>query len=183
MRGTIAPVMPPERRPRRRVRRRSRILPRALIALVALLVLGIVGAVLAYSRSGTKTTATTASMTMQTMTSRSRAHPVVARPVQRDLAETVTGSLAAPLMDPSYVASAGGIVLLGGLNAADTSVDTVIAAGYHGGRTIAHLPAVRHDTAAAVLNRDIYVFGGGNGPSQLDDIVRVDPRTGRSALI
>jgi DNA-binding beta-propeller fold protein YncE len=175
--------MPPERRPRRRVRRRSRILPRALIALVVLLVLGIAGAVLAYSRSGKQATATTSSMAMETMTSRSRAHPVVARPVQRDLGETVTGALPAPLMDPSYVSSGGGIVLLGGLNAADTSVDTVIAAGYHGSAMLGHLPSVRHDTAAAVLGRSVYVFGGGNGPSQLDDIVRVDPSTGGSLLV
>jgi YVTN family beta-propeller protein len=87
------------------------------------------------------------------------------------------------LMDPSYVASGGEIVLLGGLNAADTSVDSVLAAGYHGGRVIGRLPSVRHDTAAAVINRMIYVFGGGNGPSQLNDIVRVDPGTGSSRLV
>jgi YVTN family beta-propeller protein len=59
----------------------------------------------------------------------------------------------------------------------------VLAAGYHGGRVIGRLPSVRHDTAAAVINRMIYVFGGGNGPSQLNDIVRVDPGTGSSRLV
>ena len=147
----MAPVMPPERRPRRRVRRRSRIRPRALIALVVLLVLGTVGAVLAYSRQGQKTTAhDRLDDDADQTTARRHAH-AVARPVQRDLAETVTGSLPAPLMDPSYVSSGGRIVLLGGLDAADTSVDTVIAAGYHGSAVIGRLPSVRHDTAAAVL--------------------------------
>jgi YVTN family beta-propeller protein len=167
------------------VRKRRRILPRLLIAVVVVLGLGTVGAMLV--RSSTKTSAptapTTGPTTVQTTTrTRTHAQPIV-QPVQRDLAEKVTGSLPSALMDPSYVASGGGIVLLGGLNAADTSVDTVIAAGYHGARVIAHLPSVRHDTAAAVINGNIYVFGGGNGPSQLDDIVRVDPRAGRSTLI
>jgi YVTN family beta-propeller protein len=170
--------MPPERRPRRRVRKRRRILPRLLIALVVVLALG---AVAAFVRNGRKTAAPAPTTTGQAST-RPKADPVAQR-VQRDLVEKVTGSLPAALMDPSYVASGGGIVLLGGLNAADTSVDTVIAAGYHGARVIAHLPSVRHDTAAAVINRTIYVFGGGNGPSQLNDIVRVDPRAGRSSLI
>ena len=172
--------MPPERRPRRRVRKRRRILPRLLIALVIVLALGTVGSMLA--RSGKKTSAPPTPTRSVQSTARSTADPV-AQPVQRDLAEKVTGSLPAALMDPSYVASGGGIVLLGGLNAADTSVDTVIAAGYHGASVIGRLPSVRHDTAAAVINRTIYVFGGGNGPSQLNDIVRVDPRTGRSSLI
>jgi DNA-binding beta-propeller fold protein YncE len=172
--------MPPERRPRRRVRKRRRILPRFLIAIVIALALGTVAAMLV--NSGKKTTTPPVSTKTVQGTTRTHGDPV-AQPVQRDLAEKVTGSLAAALMDPSYVASGGGIVLLGGLNAADTSVDTVIAAGYHGGRVIGRLPSVRHDTAAAVINRTIYVFGGGNGPSQLNDIVRVDPRTGSSSLI
>ncbi|MCW2964862.1 MAG: beta-propeller repeat-containing protein, partial [Actinomycetia bacterium] len=171
--------MPPERRPRRRVGKRRRILPRLLIALVVVLAMGTVGAMLV--RGSTKTSAPTATKTVQS-TTRTHVQPV-AQPVQRDLAEKVTGSLPSALMDPSYVASGGGIVLLGGLNAADTSVDTVIAAGYHGASVIAHLPSVRHDTAAVVINRNLYVFGGGNGPSQLNDIVRVDPRAGRSTLI
>ena len=51
------------------------------------------------------------------------------------------------------VANGGRIVLLGGLNAADTSVDTVIAAGYRSASTIGRLPSVRHDTAAARARR------------------------------
>jgi DNA-binding beta-propeller fold protein YncE len=169
--------MPPERRPRRRVRKRRRILPRLLIALVVVLGLGTVAAMLV--RNETNTSAPVATKSGQSTT---QAKPV-AQPMQRDLVEKVTGSLPAALMDPSYVSSGGGIVLLGGLNAADTSVDTVIAAAYHGSKVIARLPSVRHDTAAAAINRNIYVFGGGNGPSQLSDIVRVDPRAGRSTLI
>jgi YVTN family beta-propeller protein len=172
--------MSPERRPRRRVRRRRRFLPRFVIAIVVVLALGTVAAMVV--RSGNKTSAPTSHTTTLRSTSQASNKPVT-QPVRRDLTEQATGSLPSPLMDPSYVASGGGIVLLGGLNAADVSVDTVIAAGYHGGRLIARLPSVRHDTAAAVLDRDIYVFGGGNGPSQLSDIVRVDPRSGHSSLV
>ena len=173
--------MPPERRPRRRVRKRRRILPRFLIAVVIALALGTVGAMLA--RHGNKTVAPPVSTKTVQSTTPTHGDPV-AQPVQRDLAEKVTGSLPAALMDASYVPSGGGIVLLGGLNAADVSVDTVIAAAYHCSKVIARLPSVRHDTAAVGINfRYIYVFGGGNGPSQLSDIVRVDPRRGTSSLI
>jgi flagellar basal body-associated protein FliL len=98
--------MPPERRPRRRVRKRRRILPRLLIALVVVLALGTVAA---FVRNGKKTAAPPAS----TKTVQATHTDPVAQPVQRDLAEKVTGSLPAPLMDPSYVPSGGGIVLLG----------------------------------------------------------------------
>ncbi len=161
------------------MRKKRRILPRFLVALVVALVLGTVGAMLV--RGGTNK-ATTTKTIQATEGTRPRAQPV-AQPVQRDLVEQMTGSLPSPLMDPSYVASGGGIVLLGGLNAADTSVDTVIAAGFHGGRSLGRLPSVRHDAAAALLGSNIYVFGGGNGPSQLSDIVRVDARTGSSSLV
>jgi YVTN family beta-propeller protein len=95
----------------------------------------------------------------------------------------VTTSLPAPLQDPSFAKSGGAVLLLGGLNAADTSVDTVISTDFHGARTLGRLPSVRHDTAAAALGGAVYVFGGGNGPGQLDEIVRVDPANGRSAVI
>jgi YVTN family beta-propeller protein len=99
------------------------------------------------------------------------------------LAERATGSLPAPLQDPSFVKSGRAVLLLGGLNAADASVDTVIAAGFHGAHTIGRLPSVRHDTAAAALGNAVYVFGGGNGPGQLDEIVRVDPAGKRSTVV
>ena len=50
-------------------------------------------------------------------------------------------------------------------------------------RVIGHLPSARHDTAAATIGRFVYLFGGGNGVSQLDDIVRVDPATGSARLV
>ena len=100
------------------------------------------------------------------------------------LIERITGSLPAPLQDPSVAALPGGrALLLGGLTAADQSTDEILAASARGARVIGHLPSARHDTAAVALGRFAYVFGGGTATSQLDDIVRVDPASGAAALV
>ena len=75
------------------------------------------------------------------------------------------------------------MILAGGLTSADVSTDAVVAAGPTSGQTVGRLPTARHDTAAATIGRDVYVFGGGDGVSQLDDIVRVDPRSGASTVV
>jgi YVTN family beta-propeller protein len=171
-------VLPPERRPRRRVRKRRRILPRFLIALVIALALGTVAAALVHNdKAATPPFATTVASTQHT-----RSQPV-ARPIQKDLVEHVTGSLPAPLMNPSSATSGRSVLLLGGLNTADVSVASIVSAGVHSARVIGSLPSVRHDTAAATLGNAVYVFGGGNGPSQLSDIVRVDRTSGRSSVV
>ncbi len=100
------------------------------------------------------------------------------------LVERLTGSLAAPLQDPSSASLGGGrVLLLGGLTAADASADSIIVATASGARSLGRLPSARHDTAAVRIGRFVYLFGGGNATSQLDDIVRVDPTSGRSSLI
>jgi YVTN family beta-propeller protein len=170
--------MPPERRPRRRVSKRRRILPRFLIAVIIVLALGTVAAALVPSGKRTSAPPTTTART----TTPVKADPI-AQPVLRDLAERATGTLPAPLQDPSFATSGGSVFLLGGLNSADVSVGSVISTGFHGGREIGSLPSVRHDTAAAAIGNAVYVFGGGNGPSQLSDIVRVERSSGRSSLV
>jgi YVTN family beta-propeller protein len=42
-----------------------------------------------------------------------------------------------------------------------------------GGRVTGNVPTARHDAAAARLGGSVYLFGGGNGTSQLDQILRV----------
>ena len=103
----------------------------------------------------------------------------VAPPVFR---ERVTGALPAPLQDPSSAVSGARIVLAGGLTAADTSTDGVLAARSAGAATIGRLPSPRHDTAAAAIGSSVYVFGGGNGVAQLDDIVRI-AATGATSVV
>jgi YVTN family beta-propeller protein len=161
------------------VPKRRRFLPRFLIAVVIALALGTVAAALVHSDK--RAIAPSSTKTVQTTPS-TQADPV-AQPVQRDLVERVTGSLPAPLMDPSFATSRGSALLLGGLNSADVSVGSIVSTGFHSARVIGSLPSVRHDTAAAAIGNTVYVFGGGNGPSQLSDIVRVDRASGRSSLV
>jgi YVTN family beta-propeller protein len=150
---------------------------RLLLALATLIVaLGVAG-VLVERNSNEVSSVTTRP---RTTVARPRA---VTRPIVADLVERRTGSLAAPLQDPSYAGTRKGVLLLGGLTAADTSTDSEISTSFHAGREIGRLPSVRHDTAAVTLGGSVYVFGGGNGPSQLSDIVRVDPSTGASRLV
>ena len=74
-------------------------------------------------------------------------------------------------------------MLLGGLTAADTSTDAVISIGASGVRRIGRLPTAVHDAAAARVGSNVYVFGGGDGVRQRDEIVRVDPATGATAVV
>jgi YVTN family beta-propeller protein len=95
-------------------------------------------------------------------------------PVPPVFRERVTGTLPAPLQDPSSAVSGRRAVLAGGLTAADTSTDIVLAAGTATAHPLGRLPSPRHDTAAAAIGANVYIFGGGNGVAQLDDVVRID---------
>jgi len=124
-----------------------------------------------------------APVTTSPQTTAAQPRHVAHHPGAVDLAERRTGSLPAPVEDPSYAWTGKSVLLLGGLTAADTSTDSEISAGFRGARPIGRLPSVRHDTAAAALEGSVYVFGGGNGASQLSEIVRVNPSTGASRVV
>ena len=96
--------------------------------------------------------------------------------------ERRVGSLAQPLQDEAAAPSGTGALLLGGLNAADTSIADVRFVSRRRDTVRGSLPGVRHDAAAVSLGGSAYVFGGGNGPGQLDEIVKVDP-TGRASVV
>ncbi len=114
----------------------------------------------------------------------SRPRPRVLRILRRTiLVEHAAGRLPAPLQDPSSAAVGGKALLFGGLTAADTSTDQIVELNSTGGRIVGHLPSARHDTGAAAIGRYAYVFGGGDGVSQLDQIVRVDPATGNASVV
>ncbi len=86
-------------------------------------------------------------------------------------------ALGAALQDPASADLGGGrFVLLGGLDAADTSTAGVIVADLHGPLHQASLPGAQHDAQAAALTPSVYVFGGGNF-SQYDHILKFDPAT------
>jgi DNA-binding beta-propeller fold protein YncE len=105
-----------------------------------------------------------------------------ARPRSYALVERSAGALDQPLQDAAAAPSGAGALLLGGLNAADTSVADVRFVARARERARGSLPGVRHDAAAVSLGGSAYVFGGGNGPSQLDEIVKVGPTGGASVV-
>ena len=120
--------------------------------------------------------------TVSAGTRRNPAQVAPAQPRATRLAEQPAGSLAQPVQDAAAAASGSGALLLGGLNAADTSVGDIRFVSARGDTLRGSLPGVRHDAAAVTLGGAGYVFGGGNGPSQLDEIVKVGP-AGRATLV
>jgi YVTN family beta-propeller protein len=85
---------------------------------------------------------------------------------------SVTGRLGAPLQDAAATVSGAHVVLLGGLTAADTSTSAILHATATGARAAGSLPHALHDAAAATLRGRVYLFGGGDGSAQLDQVVR-----------
>ncbi len=98
------------------------------------------------------------------------------------LAERQTGSLPAPLQDPSAAVVRNRLVLAGGLTSADTSAPSILVADRRRATTLGSLPSKRHDTAAAAIGGFVYVFGGGDLGS-IDEIVRVDPAAGSAGVV
>jgi DNA-binding beta-propeller fold protein YncE len=109
-------------------------------------------------------------------------HVAQVKPPPTRLVERSVGRLAQPLQDAAAAPSGSGALLLGGLNAADTSVADIRFVSSRGDSARGSLPGVRHDAAAVSLDGSAYVFGGGNGPSQLGEIVKVGP-AGRTSVV
>ncbi len=92
-------------------------------------------------------------------------------------------ALSAPLRDPaSALLSDGRFVLLGGLNAADTSTAGIELADTHGTLHSYSLPLAQHDAQGAALGDRMYVFGGGSF-SELDHIISFDPGSGTVSTV
>ena len=91
-----------------------------------------------------------------------------------NLRSRLVAKLGAPIQDAASVAlDRTHAMLLGGLTAADTSTDAVRVVSARASRPAGQLPAPVHDSAAARIGQSVYLFGGGDGMRQLDDIVRV----------
>jgi DNA-binding beta-propeller fold protein YncE len=112
---------------------------------------------------------------------RAKAKPVVRHVVR--LSPVAAGALPAAVQDAAAAPWPGGAVLVGGLTAADVSTDEIVVATRAGARVVGRLPGAFHDAAAVRLGRLVYAFGGGNGVAQLDQIVRIDPRTGAAERV
>ena len=110
---------------------------------------------------------------------RSRARPTA--PLR--IGSRAAGSLRVPIQDAAIATFGRRILLLGGLNSADSSTADVRAIVGGRARTIGRLPTVFHDGAAVRIGSFAYEFGGGDGIRQLDQILRVDPATGTAIRV
>jgi YVTN family beta-propeller protein len=99
------------------------------------------------------------------------------------LATRRAGRLASPIQDAAIAAGGHQAVLLGGLTAGDTSADAITRVRWSGSRAAGVLPGGLHDSAAVWLSGAAYLFGGGNGARQLDQILRIDAARGRARLV
>jgi YVTN family beta-propeller protein len=168
-------LSPVERRDRRR-RAKRRVVRLRLIGVGFLLI--VVAAVGVIASGGGKRVVQTPTRLVSEANGPARA-PAVTHVTRRTiLVERQTGRLVDPVQDASSVSVGGQALLLGGLTASDLSTDQVVIASAAGARVAGHLPSARHDTAAAAIGRFAYLFGGGNGVSQLAEILRIDPSTG-----
>jgi N-acetylneuraminic acid mutarotase len=104
-------------------------------------------------------------------------HAGAAKPLVVSLAYRPLFSLPAPVQDPAIAGLAGNrFVLLGGLDAADTSTAGVLVANLRAPLRNGSLPGAQHDAQAATLAGAVYVFGGGEF-TQYDHILHFDPVT------
>jgi YVTN family beta-propeller protein len=93
------------------------------------------------------------------------------------------GSLAAPIQDAAIAAFGRRILLLGGLDSADTSTADVRTIARGRARTIGRIANAFHDGAAVRIGSYAFEFGGGDGVRQLSQILRVDPTTGTATEV
>jgi YVTN family beta-propeller protein len=97
------------------------------------------------------------------------------------LVERRFGSLAAPMQDQSSAYRAGGVWLVGGLTAADTSSPAVLQLRGSRVSAVGSLPTGIHDSAAVALGGSVYLFGGGTSANtQAATIYRISTSGGVS---
>jgi YVTN family beta-propeller protein len=96
-------------------------------------------------------------------------------PRRLEVVARTTGTLQAPLQDAAAaIASGSAVALLAGLDASDVSTADVRIATAHTDELRGRVPTAVHDAAAARLAGVDYLFGGGDGVRQHDEIYRVD---------
>ena len=149
--------------------------------LLLLAAFAVAGAAVSWQLAGAKEP--TASGRTATVDTGPKARSRQAKGVSVRLVERRTGDLPAPVQDAAAATTAQdrGVILLGGLTAADTSTAAIVVAHPTGARQRGVLPTALHDAGAVRLGASTYLFGGGDGSKQLDGIVRVDAATGATA--
>ncbi len=149
-------------RPSRRGCRLVSHLPRPCVLLIAV-------AVLAASGCGGTHVAASTSGAADSPPSRSR----TASHAPASLRLATRTRLPAAVQLPSVAAEDGGVLALGGLDAADTSVASIVVVDANGAREVGQLPLASHDGTAANVNGQVYFFGGGDAGSASASILRV----------
>jgi N-acetylneuraminic acid mutarotase len=143
--------------------------------MVALGVLLVIAVALTVWLSSPSRTAPRRSASAQTARGSGRARP--AKPARLAVSRLPV-ELPVALQDSAAAyLGAGRVVLLGGLNAADTSTDAVRVLEERGVSAGESLPEPQHDAQAALLGSRVYVFGGGQFASY-NHILSYDPATG-----
>jgi YVTN family beta-propeller protein len=91
------------------------------------------------------------------------------------LAVRRAGRLPAPVQLPAVAALPGGAAaVIGGLDAADASLDTIVHVAPRLRATrVGTLPSAQHDAAAASLGGKVFFFGGGNAGATSDAVLDV----------
>ena len=103
------------------------------------------------------------------------ATPAGGAPPSTALGVVATRRLPAPVQLPGLAAVGGRVVAVGGLDAADASVASVVAVAPGAPRTIGVLPHAVHDVGATALGRRLLVFGGGTATGPTDTITALKP--------
>lgn len=115
-------------------------------------------------------------------TARSERHLGTERPLSKVTA-ALLGSLPSAVEDAASAGfDSGRVVLLGGLDAADTSTASITVLDGGSATPVGLLPAAQHDAQATRLGQDVFVFGGGQ-VSSYDHILRYDPASGTVAQV
>ena len=161
---------------RRRRRRRGRF---AVATAVILVAVGAVIAILVPNGSPTSLGTTTTVRTAAPPVNHRVSSP--ARPAR--LGERITGALGSPVQDAAAARVPGGIMLLGGLTAADQSRTDIRVATARSDRAAGTLPTALHDTAAVTIGRSVYLFGGGTGANTQSDEILAEPVQGGAASV
>ncbi|HEU5212877.1 MAG TPA: YncE family protein [Gaiellaceae bacterium] len=159
-----------------RFRRRPRRVLRAVVAAIAVAAVAAAVATVLVTQDGRR--ATSPPETTSAPESAKRHRPGVTR-----LVPAGTGALPAAVQDVAAAPlSATRAVAAGGLSVADVSTADVRVVSQHGGRTVARLPLALHDAAAASVGGHAYLLGGGDGTTQHDAILRIDPGAAPQAV-
>lgn len=120
---------------------------------------------------GTKTTGSHPSTPARTQAADSRSSDIGGIRLVGRAAGTLPSAVQLPAVSPVGETS---LLAIGGLDANDASVSSIIKVTDGSARAAGSLPSAFHDAAAATVGGATYVFGGGEGGVTRNQILRID---------